>query len=185
MISSRWTKDLAIRSLAAAAIYVGLIVCSLIIMVAALTTVESHRANIAAEENMLAQLEGRSVIANRGKDELAGTAPAGSPFLRGQTVNIAGAALLQRIAAAITRKGGKILSSEVDLQKTESKNGWIGLVVSCEIEEASLQNLLYDVEAGMPFLFIDQIVVDAPEVGGESGRLRVLLSVSGQWLARQ
>jgi general secretion pathway protein M len=37
----------------------------------------------------------------------------------------------------------------------------------------------------MPFLFIDQLAVQGPQApGGESGsRLRVLISVSGQWQA--
>ena len=112
-----------------------------------------------------------------------GALPAGSPFLEGQTVNVASAALLQRVATAVNQIGGSVLSSQVDLQKADAKDGWIGLVVSCEIEQAVLQKLLYDIEAGMPFLFIDQLVVDAPTVGVESSRMRVLLAVSGRWLA--
>jgi general secretion pathway protein M len=43
--------------------------------------------------------------------------------------------------------------------------------------------LLYDLEAGMPFLFIDQLVVQAPSNFDTSaeGKLRVLLTVSRQW----
>jgi general secretion pathway protein M len=50
-----------------------------------------------------------------------------------------------------------------------------------------VQPLLYDLEAGMPFLFIDQLVVQAPQAGtGEEGsRMRVLLAVSGQWQGAQ
>jgi len=35
----------------------------------------------------------------------------------------------------------------------------------------------------MPFLFVDQLVVQTPLTGpsSESGKLRVLLAVSGQW----
>jgi general secretion pathway protein M len=54
-----------------------------------------------------------------------------------------------------------------------------------EVEPASLQRLLYDIEAGMPFLFVDQIDVQAPtgSTGAPSaaGKLRVLMTVSGQW----
>ena len=42
-------------------------------------------------------------------------------------------------------------------------------------------------EAGMPFLFIDQLVAQAPatQAPGEmsEGKLRILISVSGQWQA--
>ena len=69
----------------------------------------------------------------------------------------------------------------MELEKAESKDGWIGLVVTCEIEPGSLQQLLYDLEAGMPFLFIDQLVVQSPVAAVEGGRMRILLSVSGLW----
>ena len=58
-------------------------------------------------------------------------------------------------------------------------------MASCELEQPAVQQLLYDIEAGMPFLFIDQLVVQAPEggTGAEAGggKMRVLLGVSGQW----
>jgi uncharacterized protein len=52
-------------------------------------------------------------------------------------------------------------------------------------EQPSLQKLLYDLEAGMPFLFVDQLDVQvslttAMNESG-SGRIRVVLGVSGQW----
>ena len=57
--------------------------------------------------------------------------------------------------------------------------------MSCEIEQPALQKLLYDVEAGMPFLFVDQLVVDSPEAANNVSRLKVVLAVSGQWLSRK
>jgi general secretion pathway protein M len=166
----------------AATVYVGLIALSLVAVIMAISTIADRRATIAAEETMLAQLEGRSLLGHKDDGSALGMPLAGSPFLQGATVNVAGAALLQRVAFAVNRIGGSVLSSQVDLQNTDAKDGWIGLVVSCEIDQASLQKLLYDVEAGMPFLFVDQLVVDAPSAETEGGRLKILLSVSGQWL---
>jgi general secretion pathway protein M len=61
----------------------------------------------------------------------------------------------------------------------------VGLLVSCEMEQPSLQKLLYDLEAGMPFLFIDQLDVQVPQLTAVNdrgvGRVRVVLGVSGQW----
>ena len=37
----------------------------------------------------------------------------------------------------------------------------MSLVASCELEQPALQQLLYDIEAGMPFLFVDQLVAQA------------------------
>jgi general secretion pathway protein M len=107
--------------------------------------------------------------------------PAGSLFVEGATVSVAGAALLQRVASATIRAGGNILSSQVDLSGPQSKAGGITVTVSFEIAPASLQPALYDLEAGMPFVFVDQLVVQAPTGSAEGGKLRVLLAVSGQW----
>jgi general secretion pathway protein M len=136
---------------------------------------------VSASEELLAQLEhGRQApgATNAGVD-----APQGSPFLEGQTVTVAGAALLQRVAGAVTRLGGNVLSSQVDVQEAKTKAGQVSLVASCEVTQEDLQKLLYDLEAGMPYLFIDQLSVQAPDTmtRGEGGRLRVMLGVSGQW----
>ncbi len=98
-------------------------------------------------------------------------------------MTVAGAALQQRIAGAVTKLGGTVLSSQVELDGTKSKQGYVSLVASCEVDQPALQQLLYDLEAGMPFLFVDQLVVQAAQagIGQEGGRMRVLLGVSGQW----
>src|SRR6202035_6076904 len=103
--------------------------------------------------------------------------------LEGATVTIGGANLLQRVAGSVARFGGNILYTQVDLQGTQSKDGFVSVTVSCEVEQPALQQLLYDLEAGMPFLFVDQLVIQAPQAGTgeEGGRMRVLLGVSGQW----
>jgi general secretion pathway protein M len=110
-------------------------------------------------------------------------APSGSAFLEGPTVTVAGATLLQRVAVAVTKVGGSILSSQVELQGPQSKAGFIGVIASCELDQPALQQLLYDLEAGMPFLFIEQLAVQAPVAvsGAREGRLRVQLTVYGQW----
>ena len=82
---------------------------------------------------------------------------------------MAGATLLQRVASAITQFGGSVQSSQVDLQGPQSKDGFVTLVISCEMEQPNLQKLLYDLEAGMPFLFIDQLVVQGPQTSTVAG----------------
>jgi len=98
-------------------------------------------------------------------------------------VTIGGANLLQRVAAAVVQRGGNILYTQVDLQGAQSKEGFVSVTVSCEVEQPALQELLYDLEAGMPFLFVDQLVTQGPAIPGAmpEGKLRALISVSGQW----
>jgi hypothetical protein len=73
----------------------------------------------------------------------------GTPFLEGPTVTVAGVTLLQRVASAVGNVGGTIQSSQVDVLGTQARDGLVGLVVSCEMEQSALQKLLYDLEAGM------------------------------------
>jgi general secretion pathway protein M len=107
--------------------------------------------------------------------------PSGSPYLEGATVTVAGAALLARVAGAVTRLGGNVLSSQLDVQGTQAKAGFVSMIASCELDQPALQPLIYDLEAGMPFLFIDQLSVQAPAISSGEGKLRILLAVSGQW----
>ena len=142
---------------------------------------------VAAATDILSRLEGRGPSRPRSADPTDISVVSGSPFVEGATVTVAGAALLQRLAGTVTRVRASILSTQVDLQGPLSKQGFVAATVSCELEQPALQQLLYDLEAGMPFLSVDQLAVQAPTVaagasnGTGPGKLRVLISVSGQW----
>ena len=143
-----------------------------------------ERSQLVAEaNNILSHLEGGRVSGSSQANARGIPLATGSPVLEGPTVTVAGAALLQRVAGAVTRVGGNILSSQVDLQGAQSKNGFVRVSVDCEVDQPSLQQLLYDLEAGMPFLFVDQLVAQAPETttNALSQKMRVSLLVSGQW----
>ena len=177
------TRYLAGSPIVAAAAYC-LIVGALAAMTwsAAVGVLDSRHA-LAETEDLLHQLEIRET-GNASKAGTEGTERSGSPFLEGPTVTVAGAALLQRVAGAIVKAGGNIASSQVDVGKAQTKEGMIGLLISCEMEQSSLQKLLYDIEAGMPFLFVDQLDVQvAQATANRSGaeRIRVMIGVSGQW----
>jgi general secretion pathway protein M len=80
----------------------------------------------------------------------------------------------------VTKAGGNVLSSQLDVQGgPNAKAGFVSMVANCELEQASLQSLLYDLEAGMPFLFVDQLDIQVATPG--EGKLRFLLGVSAQW----
>ena len=185
-ITQRVEKLIGQAPKVAVALYIALV--GLFMFIAAVTVVDlsNRRDAWSAAQDVLQQVEGRS-LARRGSSVGAVDVevPTGSPFLEGSSVSVAGAALLQRLTGAIARVGGNILSSQVDLQTLPSKPGYISVTTSSELDSRSLQPLLYDIEAGMPFLFIDQLVVQAPTAAGagnaQSGKMRVLMSVSGQW----
>jgi general secretion pathway protein M len=160
--------------------YVVLVCCLALVSWASLDSLlERYTARDSAQA-LLDQIEGRGRPGAR--TPVAQPGMPGSPFLEGQTVTVAGAALQQRIGNAVKSVGGNVLSSQIDLQGLDSKKGFVSLTASCEVDQPALQQLLYDLEAGMPFLFVDQLTVQAPQqTGADNARMRVLVGVSGQW----
>jgi general secretion pathway protein M len=159
--------------------YGALVLCLGFVSWESLTSLQERAAARDSAQALLDQIEGR---ARPGAPLPAGAGVPGSPFLEGQTVTVAGAALQQRMGSAVKAVGGNVLSSQVDLQGVDAKKGFVTLTASCEVDQPALQQLLYDVEAGMPFLFVDQLTVQAPQqTGADNARMRVLIGVSGQW----
>ena len=175
------TRALTSSPLIAVTLYVGLTVGLVALAGLSVADIVAHRQALSQTADLLDQLRGRK--AGAGSAASSSAEHPGTPFLEGPTVTVAGANLLQRVAAAVGNAGGTVQSSQVDVSGAQVKDGFVGLVVSCELEQPALQKVLYDLEAGMPFLFVDQLVVQAPQAGtGEDGgRMRVLLGVSGQW----
>jgi general secretion pathway protein M len=162
--------------------YIALMTLLAAIAWGAIADVLEHRSTLVAAQDTLAQIEQRKATSFIPPDNDT-IVPAGSAFLEGPTVTVAAAALLQRVAAAVTKAGGTIQSSQVELQGPQSRTDFIGVIASCEIDQPALQELLYDLESGMPFLFVEQLAVQAPipSTGAREGRLRVQLAVYGQW----
>jgi len=179
------TRALTGSPLIAVTLYLAIAGGLLLMAALSIADVIAHRQALAQTSDLLDQLRGR-----KGGAKTAAAAMAehpGTPFLEGPTVTVAGANLLQRVAAAVGNVGGSVQSSQVDVTGAQVKDGFVGLVVSCELEQPALQKLLYDLEAGMPFLFVDQLDVQVPQTTALSdaptGRVRVILGVSGQWQA--
>ena len=169
----------------AASIYACLVFALVAASALLLKGVLDQQTAVASLGDTLLRLEHRSPAAAH--PAAADGAGAGSSFLEGDTVTVAGAALLQRVVGAVTRYGGNVLSSQLDLQGTQSKDGFLSVIANCDLEQGALQQVVYDLEAGMPFLFVDQLGVQAPtaSTGPSGGKLHVLISVSGQWQGAQ
>ena len=170
----------------AASIYAGLLLVLVAATALPLKGVFEQQTAVVSLGNTLLQLEHRSPAALRPAATADGTV-VGSPFLEGDTVTVAGAALLQRVVGVVARHGGSMLSSQLDLQGPQSKDGFLSVIANCDLDQGALQEVVYDLEAGMPFLFVDQLAVLEPtaSTGPSDGKLRVLISVSGQWQGAQ
>lgn len=165
-------------------LYLGVVMAFGIMAWTTVAEILQRRDAVAATGAVLSQLEGRSPTVPRGRGEEPDASTAGSPLLDGATLTVGGANLLQRVAGSITRLGGNILYTQVDVDGPQAKDGFVSVTVNCELEPPALQQLLYDLEAGMPFLFVDQMVAQAPATAAAAapqGKLRLVIAVSGQW----
>jgi len=179
MIRLHSIRDYLVRdNRVAGLVYVGIVIAlGLTTFLTLADLAESYRARNAAVE-MLSRLEGRPNSDHGAPKDLG---PTGSPFLDGQTVTIASASLLQRVAAVISTSGGTVVSSELAQQGTQAKDDYVIAIANCELEEEALQKVLYEIEAGLPFLFIDQLNVQASSDSGQGRRLRVRIGIAGLW----
>jgi general secretion pathway protein M len=166
----------------AVAAYVGVVIALLAISLLLVADLRDKAVEMAAAQMRLDQLSERSrqslsapIASNAGVS--------GSPFLDGRTITIAGATLQQRVEAAVAKAAGALMSSQVELDGPDAKNGFVGLTASMEVSQPAVQTILYDIEAGMPYLFVDKLSIQSPEVFGEpeNGRMRITIDVAGQW----
>jgi general secretion pathway protein M len=166
------------RPAAAAAIY--LVVIALLFTIAPIAWVSLAESYTARDTSLqrLASLEQRRSPAapSQSSEEIW---PPGSPTLGGATVTIASANLLQHLATAITAAEGSLLSSELEAAQSDPKDNVLKATATFEIKQSALQKVLYDLEAGMPFLFVDQLAVTP--TADDARKLRVVMRVSGFW----
>lgn len=170
------------RQALAVVAYVGVVAALLAISLLLLADLRNKATEVAAAQMRLDQLSKRSQPSSSAS--IASNAGvSGSPFLDGQTITIAGAALQQRVEGAVAKAGGALMSSQVELDGPDAKNGFVGLTASMEVSQPAVQTILYDIEAGMPYLFVDKLSIQSPEVFGEpeSGRMRMTIGIVGQW----
>lgn len=166
--------------------YLALVLVLLAVAGSAIGDLLDKRAAVAEAADTLDRLQGR-------KPPRPGDPAdpwAGAPVLEGPTVTVAGAVLMQRVAAAVERAGGRLTSSRPELQGTTYGPGFVAVAVSLDIGEDGLQKLLYDIEAGQPFLFVDQLAIQSAasasgaslaEGGDQPMALKVAFTAYGQW----
>ncbi|MGJ5208517.1 type II secretion system protein GspM [Bradyrhizobium sp. HKCCYLR20261] len=168
----------------AAAVYAGLLLMLGAATVLPVRSLLDQRTELEALTDTLRLLDAHSMAV--GREDRGGGAVAGSAFLEGPTVTVAGAALLQRLNEVVGRHGGSVSSSQIDVQGPRASDRQVSVGASFEADQTALQPILYELEAGMPCLFIDELAVDGGAPAAMSnGRLRITIMVSGQWQSPQ
>lgn len=165
-----------------ASVIAYLVLVALFVSITILTVLDIQQSRVAAVSaaEILQTLQSHTTARTSAAAQSDVSVPAGSPFLEGATVSVAAAALLQRVLLASKRVNGNTLSSQVDLLGPRSKAGFVSATFILEIAPTALQPLLYDLEAGMPFMFVDELVIQASSAAADKGKLRLVLGVSAQ-----
>lgn len=106
--------------------------------------------------------------------------------LAGETEAVAANGLQELVTRAVEGAGGEIASAEV-VRIVDGLEATRRIVVSIAFESdiAGLQQALFTLEGGVPFVIVDALTLVPTEAGGQidDERLRVGLVVSGFWRA--
>ena len=128
------------RQALAMAAYVGAVIALLAVSVLLVVDLRDKLAEIAAAQMRLDQLSERS-RSSLSASNTSNAGPSGSPFLDGKTITIAGAALQQRIEAAVAKADGVLTSSQLELDGPDAKNGFVNLSASVEVSQPAVQTI--------------------------------------------
>jgi general secretion pathway protein M len=105
-----------------------------------------------------------------------------APLFEARTITQAGANVQQRLEAAIAAAHGRLMSSKVEVAPRQDESR-LDLSAELTVAEPDLQALLFDLEVGRPYLFVNALAarVSEPADDPQNRMMRVSLSVSGQW----
>jgi general secretion pathway protein M len=161
--------------------YVAIVLSLIIVVCFELSGLFEEMSAVATDAELLAQIQSRETGPHTPSPSLVAPAATRSLFLEGSTLTVAGAALQQRVNSAIKSAGGTALSSEIEFRKSLLLGDEIGLLTDLELKQSELQPLLYDLESGVPFLFVNRLSIHF--LAARDSRMQVQLEVSGSWQA--
>jgi len=171
-------------------IAIGALALVLLACVASVALTLAARADAADElaerRNVLERLEARvRPPGEAGQPSKAATAPA-EAFLAATTPGLA-AAELEAYVARLADRNAALVSFGTQAAAGEEAAGVVRIEASLDISLLALQGLLYQLESGTPYVFVDSMTVRSPTVAvGASGQeaLRVTLGLHALWRRR-
>lgn len=160
----------------------GLVLAVVIAVVVGSGLIAGRDAEVVEKSETLADLRARALPARAGRSAV----PAAEAYLGGETEAIAGNRLQERLTGAVEAAGG----TPVSVGLTEVTDGIggarrIGAEITFQAKNDGLQAVLFTLETGAPYVFVDGLVVQ-PEVSGrteDDPPLRVTLTAAAYWRA--
>jgi general secretion pathway protein M len=133
---------------------------------------------------LLSQLEARAANRNNTRLKSGAVAPAAA-FMVAPTQRLAGAQLQAYLQPVADTHHAVIISSGMEPTKHEDKPDSIRLQATPDADLQSLQALLYQLESGPPYVFVDSLNIQIPGVTAqraiEDALIRVTLGLRAVW----
>lgn len=170
--------------LAALGLFVLLPVLAVLLTAANLLRMQETETLVAGQEQLLAQLDAR--IARVGGDGTA-LGDTGAVYLEARSEPLAGAALQQRLVAAVEGAGGRVIETQSIDPLTPDDEDDVRLRITLDADNAGLMRVMHDLETGLPLVTIETVAIRRlPSQGddpGDNPTLRVDLGVRAFWRA--
>jgi general secretion pathway protein M len=125
---------------------------------------ESYRGAIEQAEDRLSRY--KDIIAHKGilqqrLNALRSSRAAQDMYLRNPTPTLAAAQLQERVKQVIAANQGTLLSTQIMPEKSEGKLMQVTVKVAMRGTIDTLQKVVYALEGGRPFLFLDDVFIRA------------------------
>jgi hypothetical protein len=137
-----------------------------------------------ARSEVLSQLEAHVRARNEARPKSGAVAPAAA-FLSAPTPGLAGAQFEAYLRKTADAKHATVISSGIDLARHEDRPDSIRLQAVFDLNLQALQAMLYQLESGTPYVFVDSLAVQIPGTGAqravEDPLLRVTLGLRAIW----
>jgi len=160
-----------------------LVVCASVIGFSLQARLDTGR-ELDAQSRTLSQLEARVKARNEARPRSGSVAPAAA-FISASTQGLAGAQLQAYLQQTADAQHATVVSSGVEPAKHEDGRGSIRLQATLVMSLAALQAMLYQLESGTPYVFIDSLSIRVPGNGPqravEDPMLRVILELRAVW----
>jgi general secretion pathway protein M len=168
-------------------IAIGVLCCFVLVCTGVVAWSFKVRSDAAQELSDRREQLGRLEAGGRSKRDARGplkvTAAPPAAFLDAPTVGVAGASLQAHIAH-LAGHHATLVSFAVQLTAGTDAADSVRVEASMDINLGALQMLLYDLESGTPYVFVDSMTVRptaAAQVGAPDASLRVTLSLRALW----
>jgi general secretion pathway protein M len=161
----------------------ALVVVLILLAVACLQMRSEAAQELGQREEMLAHLEDRAKSVSDARARKGAVAPV-SAYIEAPTQGLAGSALQAYLLQRADADHAVLISAGIQAAKREDPPDSIRLQANLDMNLQALQTLLYQLESGTPYVFVESLVVQlvgAKLAHAEDPQLHISLGLRALW----